>query len=118
MKKIFFAFVIVIAAKAPAQLIATSEMKTPVEGICDNKKVYALFSSFKGQAEAVCPVSKEEILKRVNENVTFIQADKKYKENCSVNFLINCKGDVVRFEVHNYTKVKELDAHLEAVLKP
>jgi hypothetical protein len=119
MIKLFFTILTVISVTSiKGQIIATIQMDKPVEGICDNNKVYALFSAFKDQSEAVCPLSKEEILKKVNENVTFIQADKKYKDNCGVRFLINCKGEVVRFEVNNHTKLEELGAHLDKALRP
>ena len=55
-----------------AQFVATMELKEPIPGLCNSKNVYALFPSFKGQEEAVCPVSREVIAQRLNAEIKFL----------------------------------------------
>ena len=40
-----------------AQFVARMEVKEPIPGVCDAKEVYVMIPAFKGQQEAVCPVS-------------------------------------------------------------
>jgi hypothetical protein len=118
MKKTLIIFFFVgLSSMASAQFIARLEMKEHVEGICNDKEVYALFSGFKGQVPPVCSVSNEEILKRLNAEVTFLQDKPKYKGEGIVGILINCKGQVVQCQIDNKTKSPELDKQIEAIFK-
>ncbi len=107
---------ICFASTLSAQMVATLEMKEKVEGICNHKAVYAIFPSFGGQKEAVCSVTKEEIAKKLNE-IQFIKDNPKHKDKGMVGILVNCKGEVVRCEMSNETKDKELDRQILEVFK-
>ncbi len=114
-KPILLLLVSIICYCTSAQFIARMDVKEPIPGICDDKNVYALFSSFKGQAEPVCPVLKEEISKRLNSQVAFLKENPKYKDKGMVHLVINCKGKVVQCEMDNKTKSPELDQQIIAV---
>ncbi|MFI5204948.1 MAG: hypothetical protein ACHQF2_10670, partial [Flavobacteriales bacterium] len=100
---------------ASAQFVAKLEVIEDIPGICDKNEVYAMFPSFKGQEEAVCPITKDEILKRLNEEVTFLKDNPKYKDKGMMGLIINCKGEVVQCKMDNKTKSAELDKQIEAV---
>jgi hypothetical protein len=93
------------------------EVKEPIKGVCDNKNVCVIFSMMKGQEEAVCPISKSEIINRLNSEVTFLTDSTTYNDNGMVNIIINCKGEVVRCEIDNKTKHAELDKQIVDVFK-
>ena len=99
----------------PAQFIAELQLEEPVEGICNMKHVYSLFPMFDGQDEAICPITKEQILTRLNTHVLFLKDNPKYKSKGMIGLLINCKGEVVQCEMDTKTKNKELDKQIEAV---
>jgi hypothetical protein len=100
---------------ASAQFVAKMEVKEDIPGICDKNEVYALFPSFEGQEEAVCPMTKEEILQKLNSEVTFLKDNPKYKDKGMIGLVINCKGEVVKCKMDNKTKSTELDKQIEAV---
>jgi hypothetical protein len=100
---------------ALGQFVAKLEVKDSIPGICDSKEVYNLFPMFKGQEEAVCPVAKDEIQKRLNEEVSFLKEHANYKDKGMISIIINCKGDVVQCEMDNKTKSQELDRQIVAV---
>lgn len=100
---------------ASAQLIVRVEMKEDIPGICNKNEVYALFPGFKGQEEATCPLSKPEILKRLNEEVAFLKLNPKFSGKGMIGLFINCEGEVVQCEMDNKTKSEELDKEIEAV---
>ena len=91
------------------------EVKEPIEGLCDQNAVYALFPMFEGQEEAVCPLSKNEILKRLNTELLFLLAHPKFSGKGMIGLVINCKGEVVQCKMDNKTKSQELDKQIEAV---
>ncbi|OIQ27208.1 MAG: hypothetical protein BM564_13015 [Bacteroidetes bacterium MedPE-SWsnd-G2] len=116
MKKIIFAVLIsLLSFNASAQFVATMEVKEPIEGICNAKEVYALFPMLDGQEEAICPISKEEILNRLNSEVQFLKDNPKFNGKGMIGLVINCKGEVVQCEMDNKTKSAELDKQIEAV---
>ncbi|HYV92721.1 MAG TPA: hypothetical protein VE978_13075 [Chitinophagales bacterium] len=100
---------------ASAQFVARMEVTEPIPGICNDKEVYALIPSFKGQEEAVCPVSEEDILKRLNSEIQFLKDHPKYDGKGMIGLVINCKGEVVKCKMDNKTKNEELDKQIEAV---
>jgi hypothetical protein len=116
MKYIFFLFFSFFLSAANAQFVATMELKEKVPGICDMTKVYVLFAGFDGQKEAKCPLTKEEIMARLNQEVQYVKDNPKFKGEGMVRVLINCEGKVVQCEMDNETKSKELDAQIVAVL--
>ena len=116
MKKTFLILMtIAIYSTVSAQFVAKMEVKEPIEGICDENEVYALFPMLDGQEEAVCPVSKEEIINRLNNEVAFLKENPKYKDKGMIGIIINCKGEVVQCKMDNKTKSEELDKQIEAV---
>ena len=114
-KAILIILTSIFGMNVSAQFVAKMEVKEDIPGICDKNEVYALFPSFDGQIEAVCPVSKEEILKRLNTEVTFLKENPKYKDKGMIGLIINCKGEVIRCEMDNNTKNLELDKQIEKV---
>lgn len=116
MKKILlFALILMSYINLSAQLVARMEVKEDIPGICNKNEVYAIIPSFKGQEEAVCPVSKEVILQRLNAEVTFLKDKPKYKDKGMVNLIINCKGVLIKCAIDNKTQSPELDAQIVAV---
>ncbi len=98
-----------------AQFVAKLEVKEDIQGICNKQEVYALFPSLDGQDEAICPIAKDEILKRLNSEVQFLKKNPKYKDKGMIGLIINCKGEVVRCKMDNNTKNAELDKQIEDV---
>jgi hypothetical protein len=98
-----------------AQFVAKVEVKEPVKGLCDEKEVYALFPMFDNQKEAVCPVSEEEISRRLDSAVTFLKDNPKHKDKGMVGIWINCKGEMIKCEMDNKTKNATLDSQIVAV---
>jgi hypothetical protein len=107
---------LVSALSTRAQFIATVEMKEPVEGICNNTKVYALFKGFQGQIPPKCSLTNEEIQKLLNE-VPFLKANPKFKGKGMAGVYINCKGEAIGWEIDNKSKSEELDKQLLEVFK-
>ncbi len=116
MRKLFLTLLtILIYSTSFGQFVAKMEVKEPIEGICDANEVYALFPSFKGQDLAICPISKDKILERLNNEVQFLKENPKYKDKGMIGLVINCKGEVVRCKMDNKTKKTELDKQIEEV---
>ena len=116
MEKVIFGILVSLSGlTASAQFVAKMEVKEPIEGICDENEVYALFPMFNGQDEATCPVTKDEILKRLNSEVQFLKDNPKYKDKGMIGLVINCKGEVVKCKMDNKTKRPELDKQIEDV---
>ncbi len=116
MKRIILTGIIgLVGISASAQFVAKMEVKEDIPGICDKDEVYALFPSFDGQDEAVCPISEEELLKRLNTEVPFLKENPKFKAKGMMGLIINCKGDVIQCKMDNTTGNKELDKQIEAV---
>jgi hypothetical protein len=116
MKKIFLLLATpVICLTAGAQFVARMEVKEPISGLCNDKEVYVMFPSFKGQAEAVCPVSKDSILKRLNTEISFLKDSSSYNDKAIIGLVINCKGQVIQCKMDNKTKYPELDRQIEVV---
>ena len=114
-KSIFILLLIAFRINASAQFVARLQLKDSIAGICDMANVYALFPGFGGQVEAHCPVSKEDILNRLNTEVTYLKANPKFKGKGMIGIIINCKGKVVQCKMDNTTGNTELDAQIEAV---
>lgn len=116
MKKTILTLIVgFIGLTASAQFVAKMEVKEDIPGICDKNEVYALFPSFDGQDEAICPISKEDILKRLNSELQFLKDNPKYKDKGMIGLVINCKGEIVKCKMDNKTKSAELDNQIEAV---
>ena len=91
------------------------QIKEHIPGICDEKNVYVIFSMFKGQEEAKCPVSNNEITGRLNTEVTYLKDSSNFTDKGMVNLIINCKGELVKCEMDNKTKSADLDKQIVAV---
>ena len=97
-----------------AQFVAKMEVKEPIEGLCDANEVYALLP-FQGQEEAVCSLTKEQMLDRLNNEIQFLKDNPKYDDKGMMGLVINCKGEVVQSKMDNKTKSPELDKQMELV---
>jgi len=97
-------------------MVATMEVKEPIEGVCDNSAVYAILP-FKGngQIKAIASMTDEEIEKLLNTQVEFLKDKPKYKDKGMVGLVVNCKGEMVKCEIDNETKNPELDKQIVAV---
>jgi hypothetical protein len=98
-----------------AQFVAKMEVKEDIPGLCNKNEVYALLPSFKGQKVAVCPVTEEDILKRLNTEVKFVKDNSSYQDKGMIGLIINCKGEVVKCKMDNNTGNIDLDKQIEAV---
>jgi hypothetical protein len=112
---IIFTISIFLFTTVSAQFVAKVEVREPIQGLCNDKEVYTLFPMFGDQKEAVCPLSKEEITRRLDSAVTFLKDNPKFKDKGMVNIWINCKGEVVKCEMDNKTKDATLDMQIVAV---
>ena len=115
MKQILCILFVTSCSTVVGQFVAKMEVKEPIEGICNDKEVYALFPSFKGQTEAECPATKQQILERLNTEVKFIKENPNYDGKGMIGIIINCKGEVVQCKMDNKTKDPELDKQIEEV---
>jgi hypothetical protein len=91
------------------------EIKESIPGLCNKDEVYALFPSIKGQVQAVCPLTKEQIVERLNNEVKFLKENPKYNDKGMVGLIISCKGELVKCAMDNKTKSPELDKQIEDV---
>ena len=114
-RSIFTILCLLICFHSSAQFVAMMQVTEPIPGLCNDKQVYVLFPTFKGQQEAVCPLSKEIILQRLNSEVQFLLDNPEYDDKGMVGLVINCKGQVVQCKMDNKTKSPELDKQIEAV---
>lgn len=118
MKKLPVAILFVIlSVNVFGQFVAIMEVKEPIDGLCNQNKVYALFPMLKGQYEAECPVSKDEILKRLNTEVQFLKENPKFRGKGMIGVIVNCKGLLVQVKMSNKTKSEELDKQMMAVFE-
>jgi len=106
---------LVLSAAASAQFVAKMEIKEPIDGLCHANDVYAIFPMFEGQSEAVCPVSINELLSRLNKDVQFVKDNPRHNDKGMIGLVVNCKGDVVKVKMDRKTKDPELDRQIEAV---
>ena len=117
MKKVLILIILAVSyTPIPAQLLSKMEIKNPIEGICNDKEVYALFPSIDtDQIEAASPISKPEILDKLNSKILFLKENKKFKGEGIVKVIINCSGEVVLCKVSKKTKSIKLDEQIEEV---
>lgn len=110
---ILAAFSLFIATVTSAQFVAKMELKEPVKGLCSNE-VYALLP-LDGQKAPVCLTSRDELLKKLNNEVIYFKDSANYEDKGMVSIIINCKGEAVKCEMDNKTRHKELDDQIIAV---
>lgn len=104
-----------ISLTTQAQFVAKMEIKEPIQGLCSKNDVYALLPGFKGQEQAKCPVTKEEISERLNAELQFLKDNPDYNDKGMINLIINCKGEVVQCKMDNKTKSPALDSQIEKI---
>ncbi len=115
MKKLFILLLCAVTYNpASAQFIATVQMDEHVEGICNDKEVYALFPGFTGQIEAKSTIDKKEIEEMLNK-IPFLKENPTFKGSGMIGFYVSCEGKMIGCEMDNKTKSKELDAQIVAV---
>jgi len=100
---------------ASAQFVARLEVTEDIPGVCDKDDVYVIFPSLDGQEKAVCPISEDEIVKRLNSEIDFLKTNTKYKGKGMIGLIVNCKGEVVKCKMDNKTRSEELDKQIEIV---
>ena len=116
MKYLIILFLL-ISTNSFSQFVAKMEVKEPIEGLCNSKDVYALLPMLQGQEEVICPITKDEILKRLNEEVSFLKNNPKFSGKGMIGLIINCKGQLLQCKMDNKTKSEELDKQIEEVFK-
>ena len=115
MKKILIILIaLAFCTSAFSQFVATMEIKEPIKGLCSDK-VYVLLGAFKGQKEAVCPLSNDSIVQRLKKEVTYLTDSISYNDKGMVNIIINCNGEVVKCEMDNKTRSQVLDQQIVKV---
>lgn len=118
MKRIILLFIAtIIYYGTSAQFVARMQLKEPVSGVCNAKNVVVMFPGFKGQDEAVSPASKEDILKKLNDEVTFLHDKPDFEDKGMIGLIINCKGELVQCKMDNKMKDPVLNAQIEAVFR-
>ena len=115
MKKILIVIVLMTAFTASAQFVVKLDVNENVPGICDKKSVYVLFNTLQGQEEPECPVTKDEILRRLNTEVTFLKEHPRTRIKAIINMVINCKGVAVQCKMDKKSKYTELNKQILAV---
>jgi len=98
-------------------MVAKVEIKEKIDGICDVKNVYSLFSMFGDQKEAICSVPDSIIEERLNKEVEFLKDKPKYNDKGMISIIMNCKGEVVQCKIDNETKSPILDEQVVNVFK-
>jgi uncharacterized ParB-like nuclease family protein len=112
------------ASRKPASnqmMVATMEVKEPIEGVCDNDKVYALsimsMMNPESATDATCSMTEDEMQKRLNEEVAFLRENPNFNGKGMVGMIINCKNEMVQCRISNKTESEVLDAQILAVFK-
>ena len=98
-----------------AQFVAKMEIKEPISGLCSEKDVYALIPGLKGQVQAQCQLTKEQINDKLNSEIQFLKDNPDYNDKGMIGLIINCKGELVQCKMDNKTKSTELDSQIENV---
>ncbi|MFT3679675.1 MAG: hypothetical protein QM791_05355 [Ferruginibacter sp.] len=118
MKKILFAsFIMIACTSAKSQFVARADIKEKIDGICDQKNIYALLPMLKGQKAATCSESDSNIEEKLNNDVTFLKDKPGYEDKGMVSIIINCNDEALRFETDNKTQSPELDEQILTVFK-
>lgn len=102
--------------KSLDKMVARVQLKEPVEGVCKNSNIIAILPlPNNGQVEAKAPKTDSEIAQELNEKVSFLKDKPTYEDKGMVSLIINCKGELVKYEMDNKTKNVELDKQILAV---
>lgn len=118
MKRLLFILFFIPFMHINAQMVATVELKEPIEGMCDPEHLYALMPFFgEGQVEAVPPSTTEEMSKKVNSECEYLKNNPKFKGEGMIGFTINCNGELIKCEMDNKTTSTELDDQIIQIVK-
>jgi hypothetical protein len=98
-----------------AQFVAKMEIKEPIPGLCSKQDVYALIPGLKGQVQAQCQLTKEQINDKLNSEIQFVKDNPDYNDKGMIGLIINCKGELVQCKMDNKTTSTELDSQIEKV---
>lgn len=122
MKKILFlslASLLIAACSTSSSMgnfVATMQIDEAIPGLCDKSKVYCMLPlKGNGQIKAKAPLSAEALTKKLNSEVNFLNGKSDYEAEGIVNFIISCKGKMLRCKIDNKTESPELDAEIVAV---
>lgn len=115
MKKLLLLLLTLSPLALSAQVVAKMQIDHNIPGLCYENEVYVLLPGFSGQVQAVCPVSKNQILEKLNNEVKFIKDNPKHNDKGMVSIVTNCDGKVVECQMDTHTKNKDLDAQVLAV---
>jgi hypothetical protein len=103
------------------QIAMTMKVNEDITGLCDKTKVYSLYmmKQFPGSnaTEGSYPMSDIELLKVLNERVTFLKENPKYNGKFSMRVIINCKGELVSCDLEDKTKNNDLDNQILEIFK-
>jgi hypothetical protein len=91
------------------------EIKEPIPGLCSKQDVYALIPGLKGQVQAQCQLTKEQINDKLNSEIQFVKDNPDYNDKGMIGLIINCKGELVQCKMDNKTTSTELDSQIEKV---
>lgn len=110
---------LLIHANSYGQFVAKMQVKEDIPGVCDKNEVYALFPSMEGQDEAICPLTDDELLEKLNTEIQFLKDNPKHKDKGMLSILINCEGKIVQCKLdgNGTTKSKELDQQIVDVFE-
>jgi hypothetical protein len=114
-KKLLSALLLFFALPSPAQFVAILIVEHEFTGACNIDAIYAIFGNSASQSPAVCPLSREEILNRLNTEITFPGEPKNYSDDGVVAVIINCKGELVSCYMDRKTENPQVDEQILAV---
>ncbi|GAB5558136.1 MAG: hypothetical protein SchgKO_23490 [Schleiferiaceae bacterium] len=101
-----------------SSMVATTQLKEPVEGVCDMEHVYHLMPFFgEDQVEAVPNLTEEQLQEKLNAEVSFLKDHPGHEDKGMIFILVNCKGEMVQVKMDNETQSPELDAQIVAVFE-
>lgn len=101
----------VISGAANAQFIATVQLDVPLEEMC-GETLYALFDGFDGQTGAKCDLSDQELIDRMNEEITWLREHPTFKAKGVMGVYINCEGKVI----DSHSGLKDEDSELSKAI--
>lgn len=98
------------------KMVFRMEVKEPINGVCDNSNVVVIIPfPGNGQVAAVCQLKKDELVTKLNTEVTFLGDKPDYEDTGLVRLVINCQGELVQCDTDQKTKSSELDSQILGV---
>ena len=117
MKKYLLLFVVgsIIPITSQAQFVAKLIVEHEFTGACDIESIYAIFGSSANSYPAACPITRDEIVTRLNSEVSYVNENQAYSDEGVVAVIINCEGKLVSCYMDRKTKNETLDNQIMAV---